>query len=83
MHEVQRRADLTDRYESPSTAEEALAILARHRERARLIAGGTDLVLEIRRGVRSGVEILVDISRVGGLDRSNRTPRGSYTWDHL
>ena len=54
MHEVQRRADLTDRYESPSTAEEALAILARHRERARLIAGGTDLVLEMRRGVRTG-----------------------------
>ena len=68
MHEVQRRADLTHCYESPSVVEEALALLARHRERARLIAGGTDLVLEIRRGVRSGVEVLVDISRVAGLD---------------
>ncbi len=68
MHEVQRRADLTDRYESPSVVEEALALLARHRDRARLIAGGTDLVLEIRRGVRPEVEILVDISRVAGLD---------------
>ncbi len=68
MHEVQHRADLTDRYESPSTVGEALALLARHRERARLIAGGTDLVLEMRRGVRSGVEMLVDITRVGGLD---------------
>ena len=68
MHEVQRRADLIDRYESPSVVEEALALLARHRDRARLIAGGTDLVLEIRRGVRSGVEVLIDISRVAGLD---------------
>ncbi len=76
MHEVQRRADLTDRYESPSTAEEALAILARHRERARLIAGGTDLVLEMRRGVRTGVEMLVDISRVGGLDRIEQDSEG-------
>ncbi len=68
MHELQHRADLTGRYESPSTVEEALALLAGHRERARLIAGGTDLVLELRRGVRRGVEVLVDISRVGGLD---------------
>ena len=76
MHEVQRRADLTDRYESPSVVEEALALLARHRDRARLIAGGTDLVLEIRRGVRSGVEVLVDISRVAGLDGIRQDPGG-------
>ena len=68
MHEVQHRADLTDSYESPSTVEEALALLADHREQARLIAGGTDLVLEMRRGARPGVEMLVDISRVKGLD---------------
>lgn len=76
MHEVQRREDLTDRYESPSTVEEALALLARHRERARLIAGGTDLVLEMRRGARPGVEVLVDISRVAGLDAIRRDPGG-------
>lgn len=76
MHDVQRRADLTDRYESPSTVEEALAILAHHRDGARLIAGGTDLVLEVRRGVREGVQLLVDISRVGGLDRIEEDPGG-------
>jgi len=76
LHEVQRRADLTDRYESPSVVEEALALLARYRDRARLIAGGTDLVLEIRRGIRSGVEILVDISRLAGLDGIRQDAEG-------
>ena len=76
MHEVQHRADLPHLYESPSTVEEALAILAGHRERARMIAGGTDLVLEIRRGVRTGVERLVDLSRIGGLDRIEEDPDG-------
>ena len=76
MHDVQHRADLTDRYESPSTVEEALAVLARHREGARLIAGGTDLVLEVRRGARQGLQVLVDISRIGGLDRIEEDPGG-------
>ena len=76
MHEVQRRADLTHLYESPATVEQALALLADHRERARLIAGGTDLVLEMRRGARSGVELVVDVSRVGGLDRVDEDSDG-------
>ena len=76
MHEVQHRADLTERYESPSTLEEALALLADRGPRSRLIAGGTDLVLEIRRGARSEVETLVDISRLGGLDRIEQDTDG-------
>ncbi len=77
MHEVQNRADLAGAYESPSTVAEALAILARHGSRAQLIAGGTDLVLEIRRGARPGVETLVDISRVGGMDRIEQDADGT------
>jgi carbon-monoxide dehydrogenase medium subunit len=77
LHEVQYRADLTDRYESPSTVEEVLELLAGHRQQARLIAGGTDLVLEIRRGVRTGLKVLVDVSRVGGLDRIEEDPNGT------
>ena len=68
MHEVQHRSDLTGRYESPSTLQQTLALLASGGARSRLIAGGTDLVLEIRRGARPEVDTLVDISRVGGLD---------------
>lgn len=55
-------------YTSVERVDDALDILAEHGERARLIAGGTDLILELERGVRKGIDILVDISRIPGLD---------------
>lgn len=54
-------------YHTPQTIEETLQLLAEHREQARLIAGGTDLIIEIERGLRSP-KILIDISRLPGLD---------------
>ena len=81
LGDVQYRADLANRYESPSSVDETLALLASYREQARLIAGGTDLVLEMRRGSRPEVEVLVDISRVDGLDRIEQdVGGGSFTW---
>ena len=74
LNGVQDRGDLVNHYESPSTVEETLTLLATYRDRARLIAGGTDLVLEIRRGARPEVEVLVDISRIGGLGRIEQDP---------
>ena len=53
-------------YYQPTTTSEALALLAEHGERARVIAGGTDLILELERGVRSQ-RTLVDITRIPGL----------------
>ncbi|MEA3336797.1 MAG: FAD binding domain-containing protein [Chloroflexota bacterium] len=54
-------------YFQPTTLQEALATLASHGDKARIIAGGTDLILELERGVR-GQPVLIDITRVAGLD---------------
>jgi carbon-monoxide dehydrogenase medium subunit len=55
-------------YVSVTTVEEALDILSDQRERARIISGGTDLILELERKVRRGIDTVVDITRVPGLD---------------
>lgn len=57
-------------YHAPATIAEALDLLARH-DNARLIAGGTDLILEIERGVRTP-ETLIDVSCIPGLDTIQR-----------
>lgn len=54
-------------YYQPTTLSEALALLSQHGEQGRVIAGGTDLVLELERGVRRQ-QVLIDITRIPGLD---------------
>ncbi len=53
-------------YHQPRTLDEALALLARYREAARIVAGGTDVVVELSRGQRP-TETLIDISRLEAL----------------
>lgn len=55
-------------YYSVASANEALKLLAEYQGRARIVAGATDLILEIERGVRKGIDVLIDISRVPCLD---------------
>jgi carbon-monoxide dehydrogenase medium subunit len=50
-----------------ASVDEALRLLSESGESARLVAGGTDLLLELARNVRPGVSRLIDISRVPGL----------------
>ncbi|MGE5264120.1 MAG: FAD binding domain-containing protein [Acidobacteriota bacterium] len=51
----------------PGSVTEALKILAAHRGRAMIIAGGTDAMPDIRRGKKKP-HCLVDITRIPGLD---------------
>ena len=67
LHPVQRPGQHIARYEAPATLEAALALLASHGPAARPVAGGTDLLVELDRGARPGVGVLVDLGRIPGL----------------
>ena len=56
-------------YLNVTSVDEALHALAEKGERARIVAGATDLSLELERGVRTGIETLIDVTRIPGLDQ--------------
>jgi carbon-monoxide dehydrogenase medium subunit len=54
-------------YERPSSLAEAVALLADHGARARVLAGGTDLIIRLRDGsIRP--DVVVDVKRIAELD---------------
>ena len=55
-------------YYAPDTVAAALQILRRYDGRARVIGGGTDLLVEARRGLRRPFEAIVDATRIDGLN---------------
>lgn len=54
---------------SATTVEEAVEALAQAGSNARIVAGGTDLILEMERGARHGLQTIIDISRIPGIDQ--------------
>lgn len=54
-------------YLEPETIEEALTMLTRYRGKAKIIAGGTDLMVQMRNKA-TAPEYVVDITRIPGLD---------------
>ena len=56
-------------YHSVSNVDEALALLNEHQAAARIVAGGTDLIIEMERGAHPQLQVLIDITRVPGLDQ--------------
>lgn len=54
-------------YHAPASVHEALDVLSEFDGQARVIGGGTDLLVEARRGLRRPFEALVDASRIAGL----------------
>jgi len=56
-------------YINVTSTDEVIQILGEKKERARIVAGGTDLILELERGLRKGVDTLIDVSRIPALDQ--------------
>lgn len=63
------------KYYAPHTLEDALELLDKYKERARLIAGGTDVLTDIVHGGRPP-HTLIDISRIPNLDTIFQAPQG-------
>ncbi len=57
------------KYINATEIDEVVELLSEYGERARIVAGATDLILEIERGIRTDVEVLIDITRIPELDR--------------
>ena len=56
-------------YINATSIEQVLSLLAADKNQARIIAGGTDLVLEMREDFHQEVKTLIDISRIESLDQ--------------
>lgn len=64
------------KYFLASNIEEVLEILSEQSNKARIVAGATDLLLEMERGLRNNIETLVDISKIQGLRDIEIQPDG-------
>lgn len=78
LHDVQRSASTPPRYIRPPHLEAALDLLAQHGDRARIVAGGTDLLVELDRGMRPDLETLIDLSSIDGLDSIHQSRHGIH-----
>lgn len=74
---VKHPTHVIQRYETPGDLDSALALLAEYGRSARIIAGGTDLILEMERGQRPGIEVLIDLTRVPGLNQISQDEMGN------
>ena len=78
LHLVQQPGNHPARYVRPGTLEEALDLLAEHGAAARIIAGGTDLIVELDRGLRPELDVLIDLSSIDGLDSIHQSRHGIH-----
>ena len=55
-------------YEAPKTLKDAVALLAQHGEKGRPLCGGTDLIIQLRAGVRRP-DYVVDVKKIPEINQ--------------
>lgn len=56
-------------YHTPQSVDEALALLTQYASRAQIVAGGTDLILDVQQGNHTAPQALIDVTAIRGLDQ--------------
>ena len=69
-----------EHYHTVRSVDEAIELLAKYSGSARIVAGATDLIIELEAGLRPDIHGLIDITRVPGLDHITTDDEG---WIHL
>lgn len=56
-------------YHSPESVDEALSLLNHYAGSAQIVAGGTDLILDVQQGNHAAPAALIDVTAIRGLDQ--------------
>ena len=67
----------TQQYEAPDSVDKAVALLASAKGQARVLAGGTDLLIQLRVG-RIAADLIVDIKHIAGMRDIVREADGGF-----
>ena len=65
-------------YASPSSLSEAVDLLAQHADRARMLAGGTDIIVQLRTG-RKTPDLIIDAKTIPELNEMTYDPSAGLT----
>lgn len=61
-------------YAAPTDLDEAVGLLAEAGDRAKLLAGGTDIIVQLREGLRTA-DVVIDVKKIPELNRLEYSPQ--------
>jgi carbon-monoxide dehydrogenase medium subunit len=67
-------------YHTPTTVTDALGLLRHYGDQAQIIAGGTDLILDMQSGAFAPVTALVDVTHIDGLTTIHAEREDGQEW---